>query len=77
MDGEVNMGVFGHISGKTNYNDDYTPNKKIIGNPNPYNFKVLFEYKFNNKTLLIVNYPDSITFEGNKILSSSPEDHLL
>lgn len=37
-------------------------------NPNPYNFKIKWKSLVNGNTILLVNYPDCNTFDGNKLI---------
>lgn len=50
---------------------DYTVTNHITvinNNPNPRNYKVLNQQVVNGFLILIINYPDSKNYEGNKVL---------
>ena len=50
-------------------NESYNKNTKTSPNPNKYNFEIKKELcKTNNHYLLLVNYPDCTTFNGDKLI---------
>jgi hypothetical protein len=43
------------------------PSGPTIPNPDPVNFKVLLVKQINNHVVALINYPDCVNYEGNKI----------
>jgi len=62
------MGLGPNISSESTY--------YIKGNPDPLNFKILNMVTFRNCTVAIVNYPDCINYEGNKILVLKSDSYI-
>lgn len=57
------MGVIKFFSSSSN-----ELGKPIRGNPDPSKFKITSREQIGNYLLLLVNYPESLNYEGNKIL---------
>ena len=41
---------------------------KVLGNPDPYNFRILKHLPVENYLIVLIRYPDCNNYEGNKVL---------
>lgn len=59
----MGIGILGGSSGPSC--EGYKP---VKGNPDPTNFKILATETIGHHTICVVNYPETWTFEGTKVL---------
>lgn len=59
----MGISILGGSSGKWDPNEG-----KIVGNPDPTNFKIVQLDSYGANTVAVVHYPDAISYEGMKVL---------
>lgn len=70
----MGMSMFGSRCSDDSHRDSYTPQVYIRGevpvpgNPNPINFEIQKLERVKHFTIMLVEYPDCMNFEGKKIL---------
>jgi len=60
------MGVIKFFRSASSY--DTARDRTVESNPDPLNFKIIKHLEINNNLIVWINYPDSVNYEGNKIL---------
>jgi hypothetical protein len=74
-DDTPSIGGFGRVSASRQGSAPDTPSapvpapRKTPGNPDPKNFKIVRMETVGNFVLILINYPDCLNYEGNKIIA--------